>query len=463
MNCFSNMFLLCLSVFLLATACEGFGGRKAGGLTYVNPEDLEVQAYANFAVDEVNKRRNGFFKEKLVEVRQAQSQVVMGKMLHLNVTIQSTLCKKTDNTELEDCKFNQNAKKERCSLRVWVQPFLELGVPVPPTLEEPIICTKESSKISESDSRFQEFEDFRAKFERKYEINSEEYVQKYYIFSDNMDTAKTYNEMEQGTATYGASKFADMTPAEFKEKHTGLRVDAKKPTPHMRQGKLPASTSPTPDSFDWRTKGAVTPVKNQASCGSCWAFSTTGNIEGQWMIKKKHLLSLSEQQLVDCDKLDSGCEGGLPSNAYESIISMGGLEPESQYKYKGVDEKCELDKADIKVYINGSVNITSDESKMTTWLHSNGPISIGINAAMMQFYMGGVAHPFKIFCNPGSLDHGVLIVGYGTKAGIIWGENPYWIIKNSWGPDWGVEGYYLAYRGDGVCGLNTMCTSAEVE
>ncbi len=278
---------------------------------------------AVFAVDEVNKKRNDMFKEKLVEVRQAQSQVVMGMMYHLNVTIQGTVCKKSDNTELEDCEFDQNSRKERCSLRVWVKPFLDLGVPVPPTLEDPIICTKESSKISESDPLYQEFEDFRAKFERLYEVNSEEYVQRYYIFSDNMERVKTYNEMEQGTATYGASKFADITPAEFKKKHTGLKVDAKKPTPHMKEGKLPEPTSPTPASFDWRTKGAVTPVKNQASCGSCWAFSTTGNIEGQWMIKKKHLLSLSEQQLVDCDKLDDGCEGGLPSNAYESIITMG--------------------------------------------------------------------------------------------------------------------------------------------
>jgi len=445
-----------LAVFLYFSVCEGFV-RNAGGLKYIDHEEETVQAVARFGVDELNSRRNALFKSKLVEVRQAQSQVVSGVLYHLNVTIGGTVCRNDDTQpELEDCEFDTNAKKERCSLKIWVQSWQNSQI-----LQEPVVCQKESDKVLETDPLFQEFEEFRGKYKRPYKVNSEEYVKRYYQFSDNMDRIRVFNEVEQGTATYGATMFADLHPKEFQKMYTGLKVPSKMPATDMKMAKIPAQKAPA--SFDWRDHGAVTPVKNQGQCGSCWAFSTTGNIEGQWQIKKKNLVSLSEQQLVDCDKVDEGCDGGLPSTAYQQTIKMGGLETESEYPYRGEDEKCHLEQKDIKVYINSSVNITSDEEKIAAWLASNGPISIGINALMMQFYFGGVAHPPKIFCNPSSLDHGVLIVGYGTKPGIFWGENPYWIIKNSWGPSWGVQGYYLAYRGDGVCGLNTMCTSAVVE
>ncbi|XP_038045992.1 cathepsin L-like [Patiria miniata] len=444
-----------LAVFLFVCSTEAFG-RRVGGLQYIDQEDDDIQNLARFAVDEINKKSNDYFRAKLVEVRQAQSQVVSGILYHMNITIWDTVCSKIEFvTDLKDCKFNNQEKKQRCSVNLWVVPWDNVK-----SLED-YHCTPESDKVSETFPFYQEFEDFRKKYERPYEKNSDEYVKRYYLFSDNMERVRVLNENERGTATYGATKFADLHPDEFKKMYTGLKVPAKSSShSDMKQAKIP--DGPTPASFDWRTLGAVTKVKNQEQCGSCWAFSTTGNIEGQWKIKKGKLVSLSEQQLVDCDKIDEGCDGGLPSDAYKETIRMGGLETEGEYPYKAEDEKCELNKKDIRVYINGSVNITSDETKMTTWLANNGPISIGINAAMMQFYFGGVAHPFKLFCNPQSLDHGVLIVGYGTKPGILWGENPYWIVKNSWGPDWGVQGYYLVYRGDGVCGLNTMCTSSVV-
>ncbi|XP_053404031.1 cathepsin L-like [Mercenaria mercenaria] len=297
------------------------------------------------------------------------------------------------------------------------------------------------------------FNEFKAKFNKLYGSAKEE-EKRYTRFCINMRMARKLQETEQGSAIYGATKFADLTKEEFQQ-YVGKKWDITA-NQGMKKAAIPRGSAP--DSFDWREHGAVTPVKNQGSCGSCWAFSTTGNIEGQWAIKKKKLVSLSEQELVDCDKVDEGCNGGLPSQAYKEIERLGGLETEKDYSYRGEDEKCHFNKTDVKVYINDSVSVSSDEAEMASWLAANGPISIGINAFAMQFYMGGISHPWKIFCNPKDLDHGVLIVGYGVQD-----DKPYWIVKNSWGPDWGEKGYYLVYRGAGVCGLNTMCTSAVVD
>lgn len=287
------------------------------------------------------------------------------------------------------------------------------------------------------------------------------FTRRFSIFRRNLHRISALREADQGSAIYGLTKFADLTRAEFK-KMLGFRPSHRRDSLH-RTVLESVSRTEIPDSFDWRQKGAVTPVKNQGMCGSCWAFSTTGNVEGQWFRKHGVLTSLSEQELVDCDHVDQGCNGGLPENAYEAIMKMGGLESEDEYPYEGKEEKCHGDDKLSKATVNGSLELPQDEGQLAQWLVNNGPISIGINANAMQFYWGGVSHLPHFLCNPEGLDHGVLIVGYGTHVTkYLHRHQPYWIVKNSWGPDWGEKGYYRVYRGDGTCGVNKMATSAIV-
>uniref|UniRef100_A0A8C7PBW1 Cathepsin F n=1 Tax=Oncorhynchus mykiss TaxID=8022 RepID=A0A8C7PBW1_ONCMY len=269
------------------------------------------------------------------------------------------------------------------------------------------------------------------------------------IFHENLKTAEKLQSLDLGTAEYGVTKFSDLTEEEFRTLYLNPLLSQQK---FQRSMKPAAMThSPAPPSWDWREHGAVSPVKNQGMCGSCWAFSVTGNIEGQWFVKTGKLVSLSEQELVDCDTVDQACGGGLPSNAYEAIEKLGGLETETDYSYTGKKQSCDFTTDKVTAYINSSVELSKDENEIAAWLAENGPVSVALNAFAMQFYRKGVSHPLKIFCNPWMIDHAVLLVGYGERQG-----KPFWAIKNSWGEDYGEQGYYYLYRGSRLCGINKI-------
>lgn len=304
------------------------------------------------------------------------------------------------------------------------------------------------------------FHAFMSEHNRSY-VGREEYKRRYAVFRDNMKKVQFLQETEQGTGEYGATAMADLTETEFKQRFLGWKKQRDDPEVHWPAADIPDVE--LPKEHDWRTLNAVTPVKNQGACGSCWAFSVTGNVEGQQAIKHGELLSLSEQELVDCDTRDNGCNGGLPENAYKTLFELGGLELESDYGYDGKDETCQYNRSSVAVRVAGGLEISTDETAMAKWLLKNGPISVGLNANAMQFYKGGVSHPWKFLCSPDGIDHGVLIVGFGEHEYPLFHKKmPYWTIKNSWGTGWGEQGYYRLFRGEGTCGINMMTSSAVI-
>lgn len=332
------------------------------------------------------------------------------------------------------------------------------------------------------------FENFSKKYHRRY-ANELEQKMRHRIFRKNLHKIDMLNKHEQGTAKYGITPFADLTEKEYLHR-TGLVVREH----HENEIRNPIAEIPDidikdlPEEFDWTQKGAVTSVKNQGNCGSCWSFSVTGNIEGLHAIKTGKLEAYSEQELLDCDTTDSACNGGYMDDAFKAIEKIGGLELEDEYPYKAKKQKkCLFNQTMSHVKVKGVVDMPKgDEISIQKYLVANGPISIGINAAAMQFYRGGVSHPWKILCRKSDLDHGVLLVGkfifykfsyqhllkcflifsegYGIKTYPLFNKTlPYWKIKNSWGGKWGEQGYYRIYRGDNSCGVAEMASSAVLE
>ncbi|KAE9602666.1 putative actinidain [Lupinus albus] len=252
------------------------------------------------------------------------------------------------------------------------------------------------------------------------------------------------------------NKFADLTNHEFRSIYASSKVHHHRMFHGAQRGNrtfMHEIVASVPPSIDWREKGAVTDVKDQGQCGSCWAFSTIVAVEGINQIKTNKLVSLSEQELVDCDTLiNEGCNGGLMEYAFEFIKQNGGITTETNYPYKAVDGICDVSKEkEPAVSIDGYESVPQNNEAALLKAAANQPISVAIDAggSDFQFYSEGV---FTGECGT-YLDHGVAIVGYGATLD----GTKYWIVKNSWGSEWGEHGYIRMERDIsnkyGICGI----------
>ncbi|KAM7263411.1 hypothetical protein ACFE04_001094 [Oxalis oulophora] len=321
----------------------------------------------------------------------------------------------------------------------------------------------ESNLMASDHHHHHHFTMFKKKFEKKY-ATKEEHDYRFRVFKTNLARAASHQKLDP-SATHGVTQFSDLTTDEFKSQFLGLR-SLKLPNDANQAPVLP--TDDLPDDFDWRDKGAVGPVKNQGSCGSCWSFSTTGALEGAHFLATGKLESLSEQQLVDCDHecdpeeagaCDSGCNGGLMNSAFEYTLKAGGLMREKDYPYTGKDKAtCKFEKSKIAAKVANFSVVSLNEDQIAANLVKNGPLAVAINAVFMQTYVKGVSCPY--ICSR-RLNHGVLLVGYGSTgyAPSRMKEKPYWIIKNSWGETWGENGFYKICRGHNICGVDSMVST----
>ncbi|OQR71494.1 cathepsin L-like [Tropilaelaps mercedesae] len=301
----------------------------------------------------------------------------------------------------------------------------------------------------------QHWENFKQNYGKRYTDVHEELMRRM-IFEQNHNFIEMHNaDPKEFNFTLGMNHFGDLTNKEYRAIYLGYKRSADAKSDPAYTFTRAADGEHVPESIDWRTKGYVTGVKDQGQCGSCWAFSAVGSLEGQHYRSTGKLVSLSEQNLVDCSTPEGnmGCNGGYMDLAFEYIKKNKGINTEASYPYEGVEGKCRFKADQVGATLKGYFNVKhGDEEALRQAVGTKGPVSVSIDASSMlfQFYRGGVYN--VPWCSSTDLDHGVLVVGYETQ----FQGKEYWMVKNSWGTGWGMYGYIMMSRNkSNQCGIAT--------
>ncbi|XP_064076719.1 procathepsin L-like [Vanessa tameamea] len=301
------------------------------------------------------------------------------------------------------------------------------------------------------------FETFISTYEKEYDET--ERALRFEIFMKNLEKINNLNSRSD-TAVFGITQFSDLTTEEFIQQYTGYRSSnstANKAKTISKGPKINLKFGDAPESFDWRKQGVVSVVKDQRRCGSCWAFSTIATVESAYAIKTGQSVLLSEQQLVDCaTNYCAGCQGGIPHYACE-YLKLNGVMSADSYPYKGIDDQCKYNSENIRVQVKNCLDLLVSEDELANKLANIGPLSIAIDAGVLQQYHGGIIA--DNYCSGSQIDHAVVLVGYGTDENGI----KYWVVKNSWGIGFGEQGYFRMQRGVNCLGvMNTPALAIEV-
>lgn len=303
--------------------------------------------------------------------------------------------------------------------------------------------------IDDEDYHWKAFTNFQERFNKRY-VNFDEVENRFAIFKENLISIIKHNSDAAQNFTMGINQFTDLTPEEFKAQYVG---GLKTEFGSYGCKSFSSSASGSPSSIDWRNKGAVTSVKDQGQCGSCWSFSSTGAIEGAWAISKGQLIDLSEQELVDCATGVSygshGCNGGQMEGGFKFVIEHGQCSLAS-YPYTAKDGNCKT--CSSVAHISSCSDVKPNDQISLKGAVAQQPVAVAISAdsKIFQSYSSGVITSSSCYT---SLNHGVLAVGYGTENG-----QDYWLVKNSWGTSWGMAGYVKIARSSstndmGICGI----------
>ena len=312
---------------------------------------------------------------------------------------------------------------------------------------------------------FDQFQKFITKYNKKY-LSMNEFLTRFQNFRRNFHSLY---ESNGGSFTTGVTKFSDMTRSEFASNYLTLNYDTLDNTNF--ESVTIKEFGAAPPSFDWRKEGRVSPVKDQriSPCKCCYAFSTIANLESLYYVKTGVMTPLSEQMIIDCDEIHGGCNGGIMQYSIDFIKRNGGIMAEKDYKFTGYKGPCfkkESKYVDLKV--TGLKRLGRidkvwdcvDENQIKEFLYQNGPLIAALNGDGLQHYTRGIIDLPSDNCSSDGINQGVLLVGYGNEGST---NMDYWIVKNSWGKDWGESGYFRIRRGAGTCGINCYIMTATIE